>query len=124
VKRDGDGLHPLTAGERSISYSVCEAIRDHFAQHFGGRVRTTEFRVFVKVAIRERTRDLGESDRRTPNVNDDSIGVELSRREGGVDNERGAVESLRRPEGFTREAVGDHHVVPNRYRESHSGSPQ
>ena len=115
VQRHAQALDPV----RRRSKIVFPDRRDHPVEHdarekLGRRVAALERRVVIQVPEVHLREDGVQHFRRAADVDDDAVGVERRPAKLDVDDERGAVQALRRAEHVALEAVGNHHVIAHR----------
>jgi hypothetical protein len=81
-----------------------------------------ERRLVVEISVAELRENRMQLLGRSPDVDDDAVGVQVRALERRVDDIGRAVELLRRPERLSSQAVSDQHVAPDGHAE-HGTTP-
>ena len=103
--------------ERAGVHPLGQPVGDHPGQRLGRGVHAGERGLVVEVAVVELGQHGVQLLGRPADVDHDVVGVQRRPPERRVDDERRAVQALRRPEHLAAEAVGDHHVIADGHAE-------
>jgi hypothetical protein len=118
VQRDGQRLRrPRPGAEPAVPDPLHQPVRDHPGERLRRGVRAGELRLLVQVAVAQLAEHGVQHLGGGTDVHDEPGLVELGAPEGGVDDERRAVQALGRSEHRAPEAVRHHHGVADGHAE-------